>query len=289
MVGSFHSVTQTPEIAISIRDRDEFARRGLVRLEQCLPERLVAAARARVLQPLERAGLWRDGAWLVGAADPAAGPIAGHALVEGLKKCGALAALATPELRRAIATLLDVREALPMSPHAQLLFTLPNATAWTVPASLWHLDLPRLPDGGVPAVQMFTFLETVAPGGGGTLVVAGSHRLLNTGQLIRSKDVKKRLKRWPYFCRLMAKDTPDRGRFVHEIGHAEDVELQVVELTGKPGDVYLTDMRLLHTLAPNAARVPRIMVTQRFFPDSTRTALQSALGWEMPAAAAAAS
>jgi hypothetical protein len=117
--------------------------------------------------------------------------------------------------------------------------------------------------------------------------VAGSHRLLNTGQLIRSKDVKKRLKRWPYFGRLMAKDTPDRGRFVHEIGHAGDVEVQVVELTGKPGDVYLTDMRLLHTLAPNTARVPRIMVTQRFFPDSTRTALQSALGWEMPSAAAA--
>ena len=29
-------------------------------------------------------------------------------------------------------------------------------------------------------------------------------------------------------------------------------------------DVYLTDLRLLHTLAPNATARPRLMVTQRF-------------------------
>jgi hypothetical protein len=42
----------------------------------------------------------------------------------------------------------------------------------------------------------------------------------------------------------------------------------VVELCGEGGDVFLMDMRLLHTLAPNASRVPRLMATQRFVLDS---------------------
>lgn len=275
------------DVVISQHMREEFAQRGLVRLEQCLPNDLVEAARVRVLQPLERAGLWRDGSWQLVEADPSAGPIAGHHLVECLKKSDVLAALATPELRRAIALLLDDGEALPMSPHAQLLFTLPNATTWSVPATLWHLDLPRLPAGRVPGVQMFTFLETVAPGGGGTLVVAGSQRLLNNGRFIRSKDVKKRLKRWPFFQDLTSKDATDRDHLLHEVGTADGVEVQVVELCGRPGDVYLTDLRLLHTVAPNATRVPRIMVTQRFCPEATRRALHAAFGWVTPTQPAA--
>jgi len=182
--------------------------------------------------------------------------------------------------------LVEGRTLAPMASHPQLLFTLPNATTWTVPATIWHLDMPRLPAGGVPGVQLFTFLEPVLPEGGGTLVVAGSHRLLNTGRFIRSKDVKARLKRWPYFRELMAKDATDRSRFVHEVGRVDDVELKVVELCGQPGDLYLTDLRLLHTLAPNAARVPRIMLTQRFWLDATREAAQAGFGWDTPARSA---
>jgi hypothetical protein len=39
---------------------------------------------------------------------------------------------------------------------------------------------------------------------------------------------------------------------------------------GEPGDVFLMDMRMLHTLAPNAAHVPRMMVTQRFVLEALR-------------------
>ena len=44
------------------------------------------------------------------------------------------------------------------------------------------VDLGRLRNRGVvPGIQLFACLDTVAPKGGGTVVVAGSHRvLLNT-------------------------------------------------------------------------------------------------------------
>ena len=100
------------------------------------------------------------------------------------------------------------------------------------------------------------------------LVVSGSHRLLNNGSRGRSKNIKTLLRRLPYFRELMSKESVDRGRFLTTPGSAQDpnegdVSLRVVELCGRPGDVYLTDMRLLHTLAPNATCEPRIMLTHR--------------------------
>ena len=40
--------------------------------------------------------------------------------------------------------------------------------------------------------------------------------------------------------------------------------LSVVELTGEPGDIYVTDLRLLHTVAPNVGPRPRMVMTQRY-------------------------
>jgi ectoine hydroxylase-related dioxygenase (phytanoyl-CoA dioxygenase family) len=53
---------------------------------------------------------------------------------------------------------------------------------------------------------------------------------------------------------------------VGPLGRAGEIEIEVVELTGKPGDVWLMDMRVLHTVAPNARSTPRVMLTQRFAP-----------------------
>ena len=150
-----------------------------------------------------------------------------------------------------------------MAPHTQLLFTPPGADEWQVPHNIWHLDVARLGNLGSPGVQMFTFLDTVAPGAGGTLVVAGSHRLLNDVGVIGSKEVKRRLKRQAYFRQLMDRTVTDRDRFMAEIGYVDEVPLRVVELTGAPGDVYFTDLRLLHSLGANTSSVPRLMATQR--------------------------
>ena len=73
----------------------------------------------------------------------------------------------------------------------------------------------------------------------------------------------------------MSKESVDRERLLTESGSAQDpdegdVSLRVVELCGRPGDVYLTDMRLLHTLAPNATAEPRVMLTHRFVIEGIR-------------------
>ena len=175
----------------------------------------------------------------------------------------------TPELLDAVDSLAD-GAVVPMNPKRRLdpvlLLSLPDTEAWAVPDGMWHVDLPRLPNRGVPpGVQLFACLDSVAPKGGGTVVVAGSHRLLDDDPWIGpSMKHAKRLRKLPYFRELMSEDVTNRDRFMNESCHVGAVELQVIELHGEPGDVFLVNMRVLHTIAPNASRVPRIMVTQRF-------------------------
>ena len=83
-------------------------------------------------------------------------------------------------------------------PRPAVLFTLPNSDTWTVPTG-WHVDTPRLASGRRPGVQLFTFLDTVEPRGGGTLVVAGSHRLLNEGRFVRVIELRQLLCREAFF------------------------------------------------------------------------------------------
>ena len=131
---------------------------------------------------------------------------------------------------------------------------------------MWHLDFLRLPNNQLPGVQMFTFLDSVKPQGGGTLVVSGSHQLLNNQRVTSSKEVKKTLEREEkYFTRLFSSQVENREKLLLENGQAGEVNLRIIELTGEPGDLYLADLRLLHTVAPNASNRPRLMLTNRFF------------------------
>jgi ectoine hydroxylase-related dioxygenase (phytanoyl-CoA dioxygenase family) len=106
--------------------------------------------------------------------------------------------------------------------------------------------------------------------------VAGSHRLLDGLPRLGSPQIRRRLQREQYFRDLLSARTADRERFVSEPGFVGDVALQVVELAGGPGDVWLVDMRVLHAPAPNASAAPRMMVTQRFVREEVRDAIGAA-------------
>lgn len=241
---------------------ETFKEKGLIRLDKFLPIEKVCAAQDFIFRLAEKEGAWQDGAWQLGPTSDR------PEFTKPISK-SAFNILTTPELQ-AVINLLVSGQPLKTIGNPSLLFTLPQAPPWAMLNS-WHLDVPRQSHGGLPGVQMFTFLNMVIPRGGGTLVVTGSHRLVSNRKFIRSKDVKKRLQEYPYFQALTSNDLRNPEHFLTTPGKVSGVELQVVELYGEPGDVFLTDMRILHTGSRNIADIPRLMVTQRYYLESTIT------------------
>ena len=191
------------------------------------------------------------------------------------------ALLDEPALLAVIDTLLDRRPFdRTMHKRPQLLFTLPNDGPWTFPSG-WHADGARLARNGCLGVQLFTCLDLVEPRGGGTLAIGGSHRLLNLGRFMRAKEFNRLLRQKPFFRELVAMEgsTPFANNEALPSGVVDDVELEVIELTGNPGDAYLFDMRMLHAGAPNASTRPRIMATHRFWRADLMQELAEAYGW----------
>lgn len=261
---------------------NEFDRRGVLRVPRLFSTDQVRRAREHVQRRLARLGLWSDGAWTLGERPqwPATGLKSSKAI--GNKHPDVEALLEHPTLLSVAEALLGSREFdRTVYRRPQILFTLPNADTWTVPTH-WHVDLPRLASGRRPGIQVFTFLDTVESRGGGTLVLAGSHRLLNEGRFLRVKGLRSLLHREPFFRELYSEANTtheDRARLLGQVGAVGDVTLEVVELTGIAGDAYFTDLRVLHTAAPNAANSPRMMATHRFVPVEVMQEVAAALEW----------
>lgn len=288
-----------PKPRIDDAIRQEFAERGVVRVAALIPDAVVAPNRDRVHSILEDAGVWQGGRWIANDEhDESQAPSkfdwlvpTGSLPMRRIRDCAkskAFRAMFADDTLAAAKELGGERMFTNEPPPSgaaealsrpQLLFTPPGARNWFVPNTIWHVDVPRLGKAGPPGVQIFILLDDIPPRGGATLVVAGSHRLLND-RVRRSKDIKKFLKRRPYFQHLMgprpqdrapsegARIDPDSARLLNQPGYDGDVPLQVVEMAGKAGDAYVTDLRLLHTLAPNASPRPRLMATQRLpYPD----------------------
>lgn len=240
-----------------------FNERGLIKIDGLFGTETIRAARQSLQPALEKAGLWRNEAWHLPAEDRPIFPMPGMNAKTLGRPSEIDALMEDPALKNALADLNISQTDTGFFGHPQILFTRPNSETWFVPAGAWHLDVPRLASNQRPGVQLFTFLDEVCPRGGGTLVAAGSHRLLNTGAFIRSRDVKRKLGQDRFFKRLFS-DDGDRKNLLSETGNVDGFEIEITELTGAPGDAYLMDLRTLHTLAPNTAQHPRIMVTQRF-------------------------
>jgi ectoine hydroxylase-related dioxygenase (phytanoyl-CoA dioxygenase family) len=260
-----------------------FDRRGVLRLPGLLSADRVGQARAYVQERLAPLGLWRDGAWRLGDHPRPQFPDNGLTVskVIGNKHPALEALIDEPALLAVVDALLEGRAFdREIFKRPQILFSLPNADDWTVPTS-WHVDAPRLESNRRPGVQLFTCLDTVEPHGGGTLVIAGSHRLFNEGRFILAKELRRLLCREDYFRALYGEGPreDDRARLLKHTGAVGDVALEMVEFTGAPGDAYLMDLRLLHTAAPNASNSSRIMATHRFWCADAVPELAQAHGW----------
>lgn len=198
----------------------------------------------------------------------------------------AFAAIGGAPLRAAIDDLLGVGSWEMPKRWGAILVTFPRAgSAWEVPRALWHADFPfSVPAQPLAGVKMFTFVSSVAARSGGTLVVLGSHRIverfLATSPALRQADTRRvrlaLLASDPWFRDLTARDRGDDGieRFVATEARIGDVSVCVAELTGEAGDIVLTHPWVLHCRAMNCGTAPRFMRAQ----DIYRTSVAADLG-----------
>ena len=259
--------------------RELFKTRGLLRLPGILPTENANRSREEIIRLFERHGFWKDGRWHQDS------PAAFSRLLKRLKKPTGRGGFMTPSVYDAMMRLVDGAALVPWSEKPELLFSRParryfatsrsnGKTPGPMPSPRgplsWHVDVPRLPKMGIIGVQAFTFLDTVEPGGGGTATVTGSHRLLNDGVAVPIKDINRQLEREPFFRDLLARSRDECDGLFETTGRAQGVDLEVVELVGEPGDVYLMNLQVLHSRCPNTGPTPRLMITQRFLLSSVR-------------------
>lgn len=266
---------------LSDEQLSQFEREGVLKIERLVSRDGIARARQAVLRPLAALGLWRDGRWSLDDRPRPGWPATGlkpardighrHAEVEAL--------IEEPGVRAVVERLLGgAAFDRKVYPRPQILASLPNSGPWVFPTG-WHTDVPRLASGASPGVQLFTFLEAVGPQGGGTLVVAGSHRLLNDGRRVKVKEITTALRSEPFFQALFRPRAPEVDARMLPLGRVDGTRVEVMELTGEPGDAWLMDLRILHAAAPNASDRPRLMVTHRFVRADLMGEMAAAFGW----------
>lgn len=245
--------------AVDPAQHKEFVERGLVKVQNVFDPRVAA----EVVEELWR----RFDTWNIHRGDPSSWQSLGEPEIrQVLKKTRRVRGLQsiytdkTDSIARTLAATDELEKQKPL-----LLLTFSGMHSYVsgevVPYTTWHSDTPNLPSKGAAGVIVLGFLNHVRPRGGGTMVVAGSHRMhANAKAAITSKVAKRRLKKHAYFRELLGKNTSNRQRFLDESACVEGVELKVIELTGEPGDAYFLDGSLLHTITRNYLDEPRIMV-----------------------------
>ncbi|MFO0604761.1 MAG: phytanoyl-CoA dioxygenase family protein [Polyangiales bacterium] len=228
----------------------EFVERGVMPLRGFVPRPQVAAAREWIAAELERLRLKVNGR--VDASKVRDLPVFQQTtrLGQMVRGAPAIDGLFTDDLRAVMDALAGVKLA-PAQP--QLLLSLPHKQEWSLRALNWHLDLKAPKDDRVLGVQAFVLIDDVKRHGGATLALAGSHRLHHVEP---GHGALHHLHRDGGFS-----SSPEAFLEVRTLC---GVPLRIVEMSGRAGDVYLMDLRVLHTPSINAQRAVRMMATNRY-------------------------
>jgi len=180
-------------------------------------------------------------------------------------------AILTDRVRGAFDDLLGWAAWSPPRNWGRCLVTFPEPGAWDVPYRHWHWDNPcELHLDRPRALFVVSFIGSVAPGGGGTLILSGSPRLLiqrerqdRAGQRPDTPARPwNRLHRSHPWLRALTGREPSADRvasFMDRETIVDGVPLRVVELTGEPGDMVFCHPVMVHCVAPNRAAWPRFM------------------------------
>lgn len=248
---------------------DEFERRGVLRLPGFYPTADIGAMADRLWADLERRyGMRRN--------RPESWTVPFPAQFQELKRSGAFAALGSTELFCLADRLLGAGGWDQPAHWGVPLVTFPTPEPRQARPP-WHLDIGGAePLSPLPILRLFTFLEPVRPLGGGTLYVAGSHRLAmeverTHGRPVRSAQVRNWLEaEHPWFAELLATPTVDLRALIGVEAQVGPCTVRLEEMIGAPGDVIIMHPAILHGAAHNSLDRPRMMLTE-WIPRRTAT------------------
>jgi hypothetical protein len=197
-------------------------------------------------------------------------PIVGD--LKAAKRDPIQARILTERVRGALDDLLGKVAWPPPRDWGRPLVTFPGPGAWDVPVRNWHWDNPcELHLDRPRALFVVSFIGSVAPRSGGTLILSGSPRLLiqqerrlpesqRRDSIARLRERFHRSHPWLMALTGLAPSPADRiAAFMDTETVVEGVPLRVVELTGEPGDMVFCHPVMVHCVAPNRGARPRFM------------------------------
>jgi hypothetical protein len=239
-------------------DVASFHRRGFATIERVLDDAVVVEMRSRVWAQLADQGIVRD--------DPASWPTGSVAGLREVRR-GDPCPTDAPAVRDVVEDLFGAVPWKPPTHWGQVLVAFPEPGAWPLPRSGWHCDYPFwfAPDEVWGAV-VFLFLDGVEPHGGSTLALEGSPELIRRhvagrDDLATEKPTAVLDELWSRHDELM---TTDERVLLDDGVRIDDVDLRVVELTGRAGDGVVCHPWLLHRASPNTSERPRLQRAARF-------------------------
>ena len=247
--------------------RTTFADRGVIRLDGAFNIESAERIQSSVWSYAEaKAGVRRSdrSTWPSGAL-----PIGW----KGLDRDHILDAMAgSPMVHRALDAIFGTGGWKPPRRGARILVTMPSEGPWSTVDSGWHMDRGfERPTWPVFAVTLFAFFGEVGPRGGGTLLLPGSHRVVDRYRAGFETPPAAGKQGWLSFMRanppldelLRGGTKPDLHSGPEVVGKRLDVDgipVDVVELTGSPGDVVITHMHMFHSASANTSDTPRQML-----------------------------
>lgn len=231
-------------------DIQNFSDWGILALRGFLPRKSTLAAKDAIVEKLKELNL------LVGGKI-ASSRLQGLPVFQQIGRLGQMVgpieevnSLFTDELLNVVNSLAN-KKLTPTQP--QILLSFPHKTDWSLNNLNWHLDLTPPKEDQIPGIQAFLLIDDVQPNGGATLALAGSHKLPYTS---RTKNAHEALRQNSDFA-----VNPEKYREPQVI---EGVQIQIIEMSGRAGDVFLMDLRVLHSPSINAQRNIRMMTTSRY-------------------------
>jgi Phytanoyl-CoA dioxygenase (PhyH) len=262
MKGNDHEV----QSMLTRTQRDEFAHWGLLQLPGAVPTATADAMADRIWSFLStESGVDR--------ADRDTWTVPRPTGFQQISRAGALGGMWSPNVRDAVDDLLGSADIHRERPRVLMTFPQPELK-WTIPSAGWHFDyVPPQTEPGFRALQVIVVLNDVLPHGGGTAVLAGSHRLVGayaqeTGLDPRPKVVRSALSATSsWLADLWKRPSTDESQFTDREDRLSKetsingVTVRVDEITGAPGDVFLMHSDCFHAVTPNTRPAARIMAT----------------------------